>query len=151
MNIPNDKQSLSALFRKLGAPSPEMWAKSQLQEGINQLGRFVFIRQAWKKIIHNNQSWIPAMREDRYTPLEVQNALRRVFSQGVDEQDLTTIVREMQKNLLFDLCYLLDDPGSLEPEIQDLEWGLFQIDKDGNPTEPISGLHESVMDLDPGD
>ncbi len=34
----------------------------------------------------------------------------------------------MQRELLFSICYQLDDPGGIEPEIEGVSWGLFAID-----------------------
>jgi len=42
------KLKLTELFKKLGAEDPESWANSQVEEGINQLGRYLFLRQAWR-------------------------------------------------------------------------------------------------------
>jgi hypothetical protein len=55
----------------------------------------------------------------------------------------------MQSKLLFSLCYLLDDPGDVEPEVKDIAWSLFQVDEDGRPIAPLSCLHESVLATDP--
>jgi hypothetical protein len=55
----------------------------------------------------------------------------------------------MQATLLFNLCYLLDEGGDGESEALGVQWGLIQIDPEGRPLEPISGLHESVLDMDP--
>jgi hypothetical protein len=43
MKIPGDLDELTALFEKLGARRPELWARSQLREGINQLQSFYFL------------------------------------------------------------------------------------------------------------
>ena len=54
-------EKLTELFRKLGAPEPEGWASSQVTEGKNQLGRFLFLRQAWKLVVdETDHSWIQA-------------------------------------------------------------------------------------------
>jgi hypothetical protein len=59
MKIPSDLNELTALFEKLGARSPESWARSQLSEGINQLQRFLFLRQAWSLILREDDTdWI---------------------------------------------------------------------------------------------
>jgi hypothetical protein len=80
----------------------------------------------------------------------IGHALRRCIEKGVSPQDLTDIARGMQASLLFDLCYLLDDPAFTESELQDLAWGLFQVDSNGNPVPPgIGSLHESVLETDP--
>ena len=45
-----NEQELTELFRKLGAPHPEGWAHSQITEGILQLPRYLFLREAWRRI-----------------------------------------------------------------------------------------------------
>ena len=69
MNI----EKLTALFRKLGAPDPEGWARSQLDEGIDQLARYVFLREAWKRVVPpETANWIDeqrglAVKRDRHS------------------------------------------------------------------------------------
>ena len=45
MDIPANIGKLTALFQKFGAPDPESWAASQVEEGIPQLQRFLFLRR----------------------------------------------------------------------------------------------------------
>ena len=56
MNIPRDLDELTALFKKFGARDPTVWAKSQLEEGIPQLQRFLFLRQAWRNVVSENDA-----------------------------------------------------------------------------------------------
>jgi hypothetical protein len=148
-------KELTALFKKLGAPEPESWASSQLTEGINQLGRYLFLRQAWKQVIdEDDHSWIQAQidrsLEHPGRPCSgIGPALQRLLDHGANPQDLTDVVRVMQYELLFGLCYLLGDPGLEEPEVQDISWGLIQFDKNGDAVAEISGLYESLLGMDP--
>jgi hypothetical protein len=41
---------LAARFKSLGVTDPESWARSELQEGIPQLGRAVFLRALWDAV-----------------------------------------------------------------------------------------------------
>lgn len=151
----SDFDDLTRLFRKLGAKDPESWAKSQVDEGINQLGRFLFLREAWKRVIsESDHSWMDAeIARAENNPREpttgVGLALKTLFSNGCDRQDISDLVRGMQYELLFSLCYLLDDPGQLEEEVQDVYWGLFQVNDEGKILSQISGLHESLLETDP--
>jgi len=43
-----NQKELAALFQKLGARDPDHWARSQVEEGVPQLARFLFLRQAWR-------------------------------------------------------------------------------------------------------
>ncbi|WP_237212838.1 hypothetical protein [Falsiroseomonas oryziterrae] len=67
----------------------------------------------------------------------------------MSEDDLTTVVRHMQRELLCAICCLLSDPGELEPEVRDMAWGFFQLDATGRPVAEIGSLHESVLETEP--
>ena len=122
-----DERDLADLFRRLGARDPDAWAQSQLQEGIPQLARFVFLRQAWRLLTSQpGRSWVAALKaQPAAIGPEAAAALDRIAAAGVTEEDLTTVVRIIERELLFSFCYLLSDPGDLEPEISDMAWGLF--------------------------
>jgi hypothetical protein len=150
-----NQKELTELFRKIGAPDPELWAASQTEEGINQLGRFLVIRQMWHLVLdENNHSWIQAeiehSKQNPGAPCSGTGpALQRLLDKGADPQDITDVVRAMQYNLLSSICYLLDDPNLPEPELQGFSWELFQVNEDGEILDPIEALHESVLSLDP--
>lgn len=150
---PQDLTQLTELFRKVGARDPGGWAASQLNEGIPQLGRYLFLRAAWRNVVSEGDTrWMDAVMEHtRRDPTGVGAvpALERLLSHGIAREDLNAVVRTSQYELLFGLMYLLDDPGELEPEVQDTAWGLFLVDGDGRPTAHLGGLHESVLELDP--
>ena len=42
----SELDELTRLFARLGAPDPQGWASSQPNEGILQLARYLFLRQA---------------------------------------------------------------------------------------------------------
>jgi hypothetical protein len=96
-----NQEKLAKLFEKLGANEPEDWAKSQVEEGINQLGRFLFLRQAWREIVdENDHSWIEAemkwSAENPGAPCSgIGPALQRITDKGVNPQDVTDVVRVM--------------------------------------------------------
>ena len=150
-----NRKELAELFHRLGAPASEDWADSQVDEGINQLGRFLFLRQIWREVLDENDvSWI-----QRQIKTSDQNpdapcsgigpALQRLLEKGADPQDITDIARTMQYQLLFRLCYLLSDPSISEPDLQDFGWGLFQVNGDGEIVDTIGMLHESLLETDP--
>jgi hypothetical protein len=150
-----NKKQLTALFEKLGARGPEDWATSQLDEDIPQLARFLFLRQAWRSVVDDNDpSWIAnaiASAESKpHAPYAgAGHALRQLRGRGATDAELTDLVRGMQAELLFQFCYLLEDPGDVEPEVADVAWCLVQVDDDGNVLANIEGLHESVLETDP--
>jgi len=156
VKIPSDVRKLAELFRKFGARNAEGWAGSQIREGIPQLQRFLFLRQAWRNVLEDKDAkWIEnQLRESERYPngpyAGVGAALKRCLAKGVPSQDLTDIARGIQAQTLFRLCYLLDDPGFTEPELGDFRWGLFEVGENDEPVGPrIGGLHESVLDTDP--
>jgi hypothetical protein len=148
-------EELTALFRKLGAADPEGWARSQHDEGIDQLARFVFLREAWKAVIGpDDVSWIDKTIEStKRRPTDpgagIGPALERLLAAGADREDIHETVRVMQYELLFSLCYLLEDPGQLEPEMAGLSWRLVRISEDGEVMGTIDRLHESVLETEP--
>jgi hypothetical protein len=155
MPTPNSAAELSDLFRKLGATDPEQWAASQTDEGIPQLHRYLFLREAWQRIIaEDDVNWIEAyIRVSENNPNEsyagIGLALRRCLDNGAAVEDLTEIVRGMQAQLLFSFTYMLEDPDIRDPDVRDLCWALFAVDDDGHPLTHIGGLHESVLETDP--
>jgi hypothetical protein len=117
-----NQKELAETFRKLGARDPEGWARSQVEKGIPQLARFLFLRQAWRHIVKEDDStWIEASIERAKThPAEpyagVGHALTKLRARGATDDEITDVVRGMQAELLFTFCYLLEDPGHVEPE-----------------------------------
>ena len=150
-----NEKKLTALFRKLGAPNPEGWAHAQLNEGIPQLARFLFLRQAWRSIVKEGEAnWIDeSISSAELKPAEpyagVGLALKKLRGRGATNDEITDLVRGMQAQLLHSLCYLLEDPGIVEPEASSVFWALFQTDEEGNILESVDGLHESVLETDP--
>ncbi len=146
-------QRLTELLRILGADKPEEWASSQVFEDIPQVARFLFLRQAWRLVVSpSDPSWIESQVKapDEFPTgqnTDVSRALRSLQAKGATPDEITTLVRGMQAELLFSLCYLLDDPGDIE--VSDINWGLFLLDSNSKPVSPISGLYESVLGTDP--
>jgi hypothetical protein len=150
-----DHQALTELFRKLGARGPEDWARSQIEEKLPQVARYLFLRQAWGLVVgEENTAWIDhAIASAAARPDEpyagVGHALRRLRVAGATDADMTDLVRGMQAELLFQFCYLLEEPGPLEPEVSDVAWALVQVDGAQKVVGRIIGLHESVLETDP--
>jgi hypothetical protein len=153
---PLTEDDLVYLFRRLGAPSPEDWAHSQVTEGIPQLARFLFLKQAWSNVVpEGDTAWIEdAIRSAQVRPNEAYAglgaALARCKAAGASAGDLTEIARCVQAELLFAIAYLLEGPSDDLNIDVDFSWGLFETDEHGQPTKyRIGDLHESVLELDP--
>lgn len=155
MKLPRTEKELAELFRKLGAQNPECWAASQVNEGIPQMQRYLWLREAWKRIVSDdNYDWMDAEIKgaeerpgDPYAGVGL--ALKQCLERGVEKESLNEIVRGKQAELLFLLCYMLEDPDMPETEVKDLCWGLFETDQEGTPLTRIGMLHESVLETDP--
>lgn len=141
------RDELIALFTQLGAPHPQKWADSQIEEGIPQLHRFVFLRQAWQAVLEpQNTQWLANLERGGGA---VAEAIERLQAAGASPADLATLVRSMQQDLLFSLCQQLDAPDGGEPEVEGVSWGLFATDQNGSPNKPLIMLHETVLETDP--
>jgi hypothetical protein len=122
---------------------------------IAALAREVFLRQAWRHVITESDStWISQEVDDAGRHPDdpyagIGQALTKLRARGATDDEITDLVRGMQARLLFDLCYLLEDPGDVEPEFEGVSWALVQVDESGNVLRSIDALHESVLETDP--
>jgi len=145
---------LAALLRRLAPHDLESWARSKVAQRAPQLVRFLFLRQAFRGVIRAHDSnWIreqimQAEADPDGPHAGVGHALRSLRARGATAGELTALVRGMQTDLLFRLCYVLDHPLNVDPELE-TAWGLFQVDAHGRALEPIRGLHLSVFEADP--
>jgi hypothetical protein len=132
----NEKKikELAAHFRALGVDDPEAWARSQVEEGIPQYARLVFLRQAWKNIIADGDtSWIdPAIQNAKHRPRDpgasIGPALERLLAAGVNREDIADIVRVMQWSVLAGLAYQLDASEVVDYPREDMpqvRWALY--------------------------
>jgi hypothetical protein len=147
----NEKE-LTELFRKLGAPEPENWAHSQIRVGIPQLARYLFLREAWRRIVSpDDRHWMDEVipKDPNGAGGELGPAIDRLLAAGGRLGDITTVVRVMQWWLLAGLCVLIDDPGDFESEVADIRWQLFLVDENDYATEEIGSLIESLLQTDP--
>lgn len=149
------RRALTQLFAELGAADPEAWARSQLDEGIPQLARYLFLRAAWRLVLgEDDRSWIDgtiaASARAPGAPLSgLGPALERLRAAGARDEDLTEVARGMQVAALFGFCHLLDEAPHEEPEVADVRWALVQVTPEGNIVGQVTGLHESVLETDP--
>ncbi len=152
----DELRELTERFAALGAADPADWAASQVLEGIPQLSRFIFLREAWRGVVaEGDVSWIghdiaAYQREPDAPYAGAGRALDRLRSLGASEADLTDLVRAKQAELLFHFCYLLADPGVVDhPAAEGVLWALVEINEAGEVQGEISQLHESVLETDP--
>jgi hypothetical protein len=153
--FPTKLATLTHLLELAGAPEPSNWAKSEVQENIPQLARFMFLRQAWRRVLSaDDTAWIDNhitwSRKNSNSPgAALGPSLERCLQKGCSREDLLEIARTAQWQLLHAICYLLSDPSIEEPELQHIAWALVEIDPNGQRGREIGGLHESVLETDP--
>lgn len=124
-----------------------------------------FLTTLWSMIVDEDgysdgcPSWID-LRGDQQARVPAGTgaaALQRILACGVDPDDLTDLVREMQHNLLYGVCQLIDDPGLLGigldeewSEPTDFRWELVAVRTTGPAGQaPIRDLHSSFDAVDP--
>lgn len=118
-----------------------------------------FLRQAWNYLVDDDGKWIDQVRgySELDGPLGGQGpALRRVLEAGADPQDVSEVVRCMQYELLFGLCYLLSDSsmfrdklGQCADQVDAVGWALTECWDGGTTGRVIGGLHEFALEADP--
>src|SRR3954466_13189750 len=144
----NDRDELVALLRKAGATNPAHWISRAggLDQNRASIARFLFLRQAWSRLQRiDDDSWIQELlSSNESSTASFRQALQRMLDCGVSPSDLTMLVAFKQSEALFSLCYVLEDSNLSEPELADIEWRLFVLNRDGSPGEPMSALYEDV-------
>lgn len=154
----DDLRKLTEQFKAFGASNPEQWAESEVKEGIPQYARFVFLKAAWNAVVsEGSDHWIDnVIRQSERKPngpcSGAGTALKRMLAAGISRQDITDLVRAMQYETLFGLCYQLSDSGVVEypsDSLPQVHWSLTQVTEEGERIGEISGLHENVLSLDP--
>jgi len=129
-------ESLRDTFARLAADEPEAWARSEIDENIAQLGRFIFLRAVWNEI----ERW-----RDR-------EAVSR-FCEGASDEAIEVAAR-VAARAAFDVAagivQLIDDEQDLESSDQWPGWLLIECSAEGKPTgRVLGGLHESLLETDP--
>ena len=138
-------QELIERFREAGCKDPEGWAGSEIREGIAQFARFIFLRELWKCAI-------PSGSREWLRTLELPNddgkggVKRRLKESSASIDDLTALVRAAQVSVVRDVAYLLDGYAPNGGHVEEVSWGLYELDDDFAPKRDMGGLHESVDD-----
>ena len=135
---------LTERLRLLGAPDPEEWAASELEEDLAQEARWLAIRHVWPDAI---DSW--TADNVRLVP-----AAQRAVAAGADPEDVARAMRAAAYDAAFAVLSRIDEGcDPLAPEDAP-GWELVEIRYDaagdGAPTgREVGGLHESLLGADP--
>ena len=149
----NDLEGLTEIFKKAGAINPEMCASSQFEEGINQLGRFSFLKaitSEWLK--EDDVNWVDNQIEFNYTRpgdpcSQLPMALKEMLDKNVSRETIIDLIRVIQFNTLYHVCSIIDK--TFETDTPITNWSLFELDENDNPKDILNGLHESLLEFDP--
>ena len=146
-------ESLTKIFKDAGASEPELWASSQINEGINQLGRFSFLKtitSGWLK--ENDIEWVNNQIEYDYSKpgdpcSQLPKALKEMLDKNVNRNAIVDLIRVIQYDTLYQVCATIDMTS--EPDTPVRAWGLYEQDEDENPLDSINSLSESLLNFDP--
>jgi hypothetical protein len=137
-------EALASVFTALGAREPERWARSHVETGLDQIGRYVFMRALWGRVVKDGR-FLDKMRR---APGETRAVIEQLMMTGAQEADLVALVRALQVQLLVDVAQILDDPSDNDEGVR---WGLWRMDKRGLPLWQLSDLRLDLLEVDPAD
>jgi hypothetical protein len=137
-------EALTGVFTALGARDPERWARAHVEHGHDQIGRFVFLKGLWGRVVRDGR-FLDRLRRDVG---ESRDVVERLLLRGAREADLVQLVRAMQVQLLVDLTQILDDPSDNDEGVR---WGLWRMDRRGLPLWQLTDLRLDVLEVDPAD
>lgn len=157
MPIPKKVKPLTELLASLEFPDPATAAQQFVDGSMGALLATLFVRQAWTRAVQPGDAvWIDSeIARAKQTPdapyAGLGLALERCRNKGVSDDDLIEMARCLQGAMIFQVCYLLEDPSFSEPALEDVNWGLFQINDNDRPFgQQIVAMHELVLGEEPG-
>lgn len=132
--------ALKSTFRELGAANPEIWARSQVDEGIPQLARFVLMRGLWKAIDARAES----------DALDSHPQAARLIAAGGNRDDVVFLARVSAFDAIMDVISLFDNGPDDDHAGRLPGWRLVEVDQDDRPTgHTVDALHEGFTSVDP--
>jgi hypothetical protein len=117
-----------------------------------------FVRGVWSCIPDQNDcSWIERMAAQKGTdkPLgDFGPIVREMIEKGVSPKTIARFAKIIGYETAFSVCYHLGDPNASYESYPNAEegicWSLFRVNSEtGEPIEPICGVHELILSLDP--
>lgn len=132
-------EQLAEVFRTLGARDPEKWARAHVERGTDELGRFVFLRALWLRMIEPGRL-LGAARRDTSVGMAIDRIVK-----WVDLADLDALVRFAQRAAIDDVCKVLDGAAAEDG----IRWSLFRTDDGGQPLWSLGKLQPAVDDAAP--
>ena len=142
-----------AIFKQLGAKDPKAWAEEETVEDHPVLVRFLFLKALWGNVVGDDDSWMHEWADPKHP---IPAAIQRMLAKGIDPNDLTDVVREMQIDVLFNACVSLSDSAHGIEDLQNkipetIDWCLAEHDVAKGKAMRIASddLHSDFYDFDP--
>jgi hypothetical protein len=145
-------------MRAWGAPDPESWVYSEVEENIAQSTRFLVLRTLWRDI----DAWRD--RCPQYVPdliaqaavdptqsfADAGIALKRMIDAGISFEDIGAFARMVAYESVFTVLERIDAGHDHEVTEPAPRWELVELDEQGVSTgRSVGGLHENILSLDP--
>lgn len=131
-------EALTERLRRLGAPDPEIWARSECEEGIPQTAAYVALRNLWPDLIHPWRDPAVLMRIP---------ATKALIDAGATAEAVSEAMCLAAYEAVFGTLRELDgsDAPDDAPHVH-----VTEVDVDCKPTgREVGGLYESLLGLDP--
>lgn len=150
-----EAKRLLETFARLGATDHEGWVRSEIDEDIAQLARYLVLADVSESVTKWRDLRGLVAKEER-----VRNAspglrdlppsiTKAILESDIDEALLTRFALEVATDTLFALLDAIDREGPSGDLGDDLPcWRLVETTPDGEPTgRDVGGLHESVFEF----
>ena len=138
-------EALTAHFGALGVPDPELWAKSQIEEGIDQIGRATILRAMAD--VAAEASARSSVGSPHVTEA-VGAAAAHIDASGVAWEDVELLVKSEIWEAFFGFLSMLAGAREIEVNPGEVYFGLFRTDEYGErPSGTIDMLHESWREV----
>jgi hypothetical protein len=151
-------QALVGRFEQLGASDPISQARSEVEDDLPQLARYVILHHLWTETIdpcRDDLAWIDNLIQDaRRDPkgpfADAGQALERILAAGAKPRDVGLLARFLAYEAAFSVIHTLDYGYDPEREDELPGWALVERDESGQVTgREIDALHESLLEIDP--
>lgn len=172
-------EQLADTFRRLGAEEPAAWAASEVEDGIPQLARFIFLRRLWRgadEWMQPPADWFaerepdpadaeeedddeataesPVADEDEADAepafLAAQQAVQRMLAAGADPEDLKEVARAVFLHAVFDAVQTVDEGHDPHAAEGMPGWLLTEVGGDLVLTgRMLDRLHEDLFTTEP--
>jgi len=118
----------------------------------------IFLRGVWKHIPDETETkWIERLSKEELTSQPMGDfgvILKEMLSKGVRAETIARLMKIAAYETAFGIMYHLEDPNAsyegFSEEKERISWGVFIVDKEtGGPIEPLKGLHETILSMDP--